>query len=144
MNTTSSSPLFNQTERSTVLRNTVVAVITTLVINVALYFIADAAGWIPETLPERADQFGLPAVIMYTVLPLIAGGILLSFLVMWTNHPVIMFALIAAVVFIASLFAPLSIAGASTSFRMVLIAMHLVAAILGTFLLLRNVDDEPE
>lgn len=141
---TSSSSLYTQTERSTIWRNTAIAVITTIVVNLVIYFVADAAGWIPETLPENAEQFGIPAIILYTALPLLAGGVLLSFLVMWTTHPVIMFALIAAVVFIASLFAPLSIAGAETSFRAVLVAMHVVAAVLGTFLLLRNVDDEPE
>lgn len=136
------SALSTHTERSTVWRNTAIAIITTLVINVALYFVADAAGWIPEPLPERAEGFGLPAVILYTALPLLAGGILLTFLVMWTSHPVIMFALIAAVVFIGSMIAPLSIAGASTSFRAVLVAMHVIAAVLGTSLLLRDVDDD--
>lgn len=142
MNT--SSTLGTPTERSVIWRNAGIAIVVTLVLNVVLYFIGDAAGWIPDDLPERAEQFGLPAVIIYTVVPLLAGALLLSLLVRWTSHPVIMFSLIAAVVFIASLFAPLSVAGASTSFRTLLVAMHIVVAVIGTAILLRGVWDEPE
>lgn len=142
MNT--SSTLGTPTERSVIWRNAGLAIVVTLILNVALYFIGDAAGWIPDDLPERAEQFGLPAVIGYTIVPLLAGALLLSFLVRLTSHPVIMFSLIAAVVFIASLFAPLSIAGVSTSFRTLLVAMHVVVAVIGTAILLRGVWDEPE
>jgi uncharacterized membrane protein YeaQ/YmgE (transglycosylase-associated protein family) len=142
MNT--SSTLGTPTERSVIWRNAVVAIVVTLVLNVVLYFVADAAGWIPDDLPERAEQFGLPAVIMYTIVPLLGAALLLSLLVRWTSHPVIMYSLIAAVVFIASLFAPLSIAGASTSFRTVLVLMHIIVAVIGSVILLRNVYDEPE
>jgi hypothetical protein len=132
------------TERSRIFRNTAIAAGVTLVINLVIHFIADAAGWIPDDLPERADNYGIPAIIIYTLIPIVAGGILLSFLVGWTSHPVIMFSLIAAVTFIASLFAPLSIAGASTSFRTTLVVMHVVTAVIGTYLLLQGVYDEPE
>jgi uncharacterized membrane protein YeaQ/YmgE (transglycosylase-associated protein family) len=142
MNT--SSTLGTPTERSVIWRNAGIAIVVTLVLNVVLYFIGDAVGWIPDDLPERAEQFGLPAVIIYTVVPLLAGALLLSLLVRWTSHPVIMFSLIAAVIFIASLFAPLSVAGASTSFRTLLVAMHIVVAVIGTAILLRGVWDEPE
>jgi uncharacterized membrane protein YeaQ/YmgE (transglycosylase-associated protein family) len=125
-------------------RNTLYAVFTVLVLNLVVYFVSDAAGWIPENLPERAEDFGLMPVILYSVIPLLLGGGLLALLCRLTNHPVIMFALIAAVVFIASLVAPLSLAGASTSFKLVLVAMHVITAVVGTAVLLWNVADEPE
>lgn len=127
-----------------IVRNTFAAIIVVLILNLALYFIADAAGWIPETLPESAEAFGLGPVILYSIIPLLLGGVLLALLCRWTNHPVLMFALIAAVVFIASLIAPLTIAGASTSFKLVLVAMHVITAAVGTAILLWDVADEPE
>lgn len=125
-------------------RNTFYAIITVLVLNLVTYFVSDAAGWIPEELPESAEAFGIVPVILYSIIPLLLGGVLLALLCRWTSHPVLMFALIAAVVFIASLAAPLTLAGASTSFKMVLVAMHVITAAVGTAILLWNVADEPE
>lgn len=142
----STSAVNTPTEQSPVRvwRNVVIAAVVTLAINLAIYFIGNATGWIPDDLPERAEAFGIPAVIAYTLLPIIAGGVLLTLLVRWTNHPVIIFALIAAVVFIASLFAPLSIAGASASFRWILVAMHVATAVIATVILLRGVQEDQE
>jgi len=138
-------PAFQQSRtRSDIMRNTVVAAIVTVVLNLILYFIADAAGWIPDDLTGTAENFGIPAIIVTTIVPIVLGGILLSLLIKWTNHPVLMFSLIAAVTFIASLSAPLTVAGASTSFKIVLVVMHVITAGLGTVILLRGVDDEPE
>ena len=127
-----------------IVRNTFSAIVVVLVLNLVLYFIADSAGWIPDTLPESAEAFGLGAVMLYSIIPLVLGGVLLALLCRWTTHPVIMFALIAAVVFIASLAAPLTLAGATTSFKLVLVAMHVITAVIGTVILLWNVADEPE
>lgn len=140
MNSTS----FVASDNRLVMRNTVTAAVVTLVLNLALYFIGDAAGWIPDELPERAEQFGIPALILYTVIPIIASGLVLTILVHTTNHPVILFCLIASVAFIATLVAPLSIAGASMAFRVFLVALHIVTVVVGTALLVRNVADEPE
>jgi uncharacterized membrane protein YeaQ/YmgE (transglycosylase-associated protein family) len=129
---------------SIIARNTLYAVITVLVLNLVVYFVSDAVGWIPETLPERAEAFGLVTVILYSIIPLLLGGVLLTLLCRWTNHPVIMFALIAAVVFIASLVAPLTLAGTATSFKMVLVAMHVITAVVGSAILLWRVADETE
>jgi peptidoglycan/LPS O-acetylase OafA/YrhL len=138
-------PAFQQSRtRSDVMRNTAIAAITTVVLNLVLYVIADAAGWIPENLTGTAENFGPVAIIVSTVLPIILGGILLAVLINRTNHPVLMFSLIAAVTFIASLSAPLTVSGASMSFKAVLVTMHVITAGLGTILLLRGVDDEPE
>ena len=125
-------------------RNTLYAIVTVLVLNLVVYFVSDAAGWIPETLPESAEPFGLVSIVLYSIIPLVLGGVLLALLCRWTTHPVIMFALIAAVVFIASLVAPLTLAGASTSFKLVLVSMHVITAVIGTAILLWNVADEPE
>lgn len=138
------SATFTGTDRSQILRNTGIALVVTLVINLVIYFVADAAGWIPDVLPERAETFGLPAIILSTAIPIVAGGILLSLLVGWSSHPVRIFALIAAVTFIASLVAPLSVAGTSFSFRTVLVVMHIQTALLGTIILLQSVGEEPE
>lgn len=138
-------PVFQQTRtRSDVLRSTIIAIAVTVVLNLALYFVADAAGWIPEELTGTAESFGPLAIILSTTIPLVLGGILLTLLIKWTNHPVLMFALIAAVTFIASLSAPLTVSGADASFKTVLVLMHVLTAGLGTVILLRGVDDEPE
>lgn len=125
-------------------RNTFYAIVAALVLNLFVYFVSDATGWIPETLPESAEPFGLGTVILYSVIPLVLGGVLLTLLCRWTNHPVIMFALIAAAVFIASLVAPLTLAEASTSFKLVLVTMHVITGVIGVAILLWNVADEPE
>lgn len=138
------SSTYTPAEQSHVLRNTGIALIATVVINLVVYFIADAAGWIPEQLPERAEGFGIPAIIIYTVVPIVAGGVLLSILIRVSTHPVVLFCLIAAVVFIASLFAPLLLAGAAVSFRTVLVVIHVLTAVVGTYLLVRGVNDEPD
>lgn len=138
-------PAFQQSRtRSDIVRNTGIAAVTTVVLNLVVYFIADAAGWIPDDLTGNAESFGPVAIMVSTIVPIVLGGILLMLLISWTSHPVIMFSLIAAVTFIASLSAPLTIAGASATFKTVLIVMHVITAGVGTFLLLRGVDDEPE
>jgi peptidoglycan/LPS O-acetylase OafA/YrhL len=138
-------PAFQQSKtRSDIVRNTGIAALVTTVLNLVVYFIADAAGWIPDNLTGNAANFGVVAIIISTIIPIVLGGVLLMLLISWTNHPVIMFSLIAAVAFIASLSAPLSIGEASTSFKSVLVLMHVITAGLGTAILLRGVDDEPE
>lgn len=127
-----------------VMRNMVTALIATVVLNLIVYVIGDAAGWIPDPLPADAETFGIPAIIFSTIIPVVLGGVLLSILVHTTTHPVRMFTMIAAVVFIATLFAPLSVAGASTSFRMFLVALHIITAVVGTVLLIRGVEDEEQ
>jgi peptidoglycan/LPS O-acetylase OafA/YrhL len=139
-----SSTDFVASDKRLIMQNTMIAAAVTLALNLTLYFIGDAAGWIPDELPERAEQFGIPALILSTVVPILIGGVVLAILVRTTNHPVLMFCLIASVAFIATLVAPLSIAGASTTFRTFLVALHLVTVVVGTVLLVRNVEDEPE
>jgi hypothetical protein len=138
-------PAFQQSRtRSDIMRNTGIAAVVTVVLNLIVYFIADAAGWIPDHRTGNAENFGIPAIIVSTIIPIVLGGILLSLLISWTSHPVIMFSLIAAVTFIASLSAPLTVSGADASFKAVLVSMHVITAGLGTVILLRGVDDEPE
>lgn len=135
---------FVASENSLIVRNTVIAAITALVLNLILYTIGEQAGWIPDNLPSRAEAFGLPALIASTLIPIVGGGILLTILIHVSHHPVLMFCLISSVVFIATLVAPLSVAGASTSFRLFLVSLHLVTVIVGVTLLIRGVADEPE
>jgi|GEM_PF-2717595 len=139
-----SSTNFVASGSSLIVRNTAMAAITALVLNLAMYVIGDQAGWIPDKLPARADAFGVPAIILSTLIPIIAGGVVLTLLVHNTSHPVLMFCLIASVVFIATLVAPLSVAGASVSFRVFLVSLHVITAVVGTGLLIRGVADEPE
>ena len=135
---------FVASDNRLVMRNTVIAAITTVVLNLVVYFIGEAAGWIPDQLPERADNFGIPAILVSTLVPVIAGGIVLTLLIHITTHPVLMFCLIASVVFIGTLVAPLSVAGSSTSFATFLVVLHVITVVVGVALLIRNVADEPE
>lgn len=139
-----SSTDFIASDNRLIVRNTITAMVVTLVLNLALYFLGDVAGWIPDELPERAEGFGVLTIILYTVIPIVAGGVVLTILVHKSNHPVILFSLIASVAFIATLVAPLSIAGASRTFRTFLVVLHLVTVVVGTMLLVRNVAEEPE
>ena len=140
MNTTQFAPSGTRI----VMRNMVMALIATVVLNLVVYFIGESAGWIPDSLPSGAETFGIPAIIASTVGPIVLGGVLLAILVHTTTHPVRMFALIAAVVFIATLFAPLSVAGASTAFRSFLVALHVITALVGTILLIWGIEDEEQ
>jgi hypothetical protein len=135
---------FVASDNRLVMRNTIIAAITTIVLNLVVYFIGDAAGWIPDDLPERADNFGIPAIIVSTLIPIIGGGIVLTLLIHTTTHPVLMFCLISSVVFIATLAAPLSVAGSHRSFATFLVALHVITVVVGVALLIRNVADEPE
>lgn len=141
---TSGSSGFVASENRLIVRNTITAVIVTVVLNLVVYFIGDLAGWIPDDLPGRAEQFNIPALIASTVVPIILGGLVLMLLIRITAHPVIMFCLIAAIAFIITLVAPLTVAGASTSFRAFLVSLHVITVVVGTALLLRGVADAPE
>lgn len=129
--------------RGMILRNTGIAVIAATVLNVVLYFIGQAAGWVPDPLPESAGTFSLMTVIISTAVPLAIAGGLLMILNDRTRNPLRIFVMIAAIVFIMSLFAPLTVAGTTVAFRMLLVAMHVVAAVIGVGLLIRGVR-EPE
>lgn len=135
---------FIASDNRLIMRNTVIAAIATVVLNLLVYAIGNMAGWIPDDLPSRADNFGIPAIIASTLIPVVGGGILLTILIHTTHHPVLMFCLISSVVFIATLVAPLSVAGASTSFRAFLVSLHLITVVVGVALLIRGVADEPE
>lgn len=139
-----SSTDFVASRNSLVMRNTIIAAIVTVVLNLVVYFIGDRAGWIPDELPGTAETFGIPAIIISTLIPIIGGGVVLTLLIHATTHPVRMFCMIAAVVFIVTLVGPLSVAGASTSFRSFLVILHVITAAVGIVLLIRDVAEEPQ
>lgn len=120
----------NAYDRSTIARNTGLAIVIAVIANLALYLIARAADWIPEDLPDGAEQFGLFSIVLATALPIAVGGVIFALVNEWTRDPLRMFFLISSIGFIISLLAPLTLPATSTGFRVLLVLMHIVAAVI--------------
>jgi MFS family permease len=103
------------------------------VANVVVYFIAAAAGAIPQTVlvptinNQPAPLTVLP-VIINSFVPAIAAGVLLALLNRFVRRPVRLFRIIAVVLLLVSFANPLTIPGAPLMMIIALDLMHIVAA----------------
>jgi len=123
------------------LRATPIAAVLAAIANAIVYAVARAADTLPSDVlvdtPGGKQSIGLLAVISATVLPIILGGILLALLARFTRAQRRIFVITATIVTILSLISPLTIADAPGEMKATLVAMHIVAAVVGVGALLR-------
>jgi hypothetical protein len=124
---------------------TVVGAIAAAVATSIVYFIADAADAIDDSIKVDSpgggeSSIGLSAVITATIWPLIIAGLLLAVLVRFTRRPLQVFLIVCGVVLVLSFFEPfLLLDDAPGDMITALLIMHVVAAVVGIGVILRLV-----
>ena len=101
-----------------------------IVANVLIYFIASAAGAIPQSvlIPGMNQPITVVLVILNSFVPAILAAVLLALLNRFTRRPVRIFRIIAAVLLVLSFANPLTLPGAPLAMILALDLMHIVAA----------------
>jgi hypothetical protein len=121
---------------------TIAAVIVVVVANSIVYLLADAAGAFPSDVTMEnwnGDQeaIGLGAVIFVSAITMIVAGIVLGIVSLVSRRPQRSFSVIAAIVFVISLYPPFTIPDAPGDMILALLFMHVIAAGAGVLILLR-------
>ncbi len=112
-----------------------VALVSSTIINVIIFFIALATGALSATfvVPSLGSPITIGSVIAATIIGVLAGIIVFAILNRWSKHPQRLFSIIATAFLILSLFSPATIPGASINMIIALIAMHIVAGVVTIF-----------
>ncbi len=99
-------------------------------VNAVIYFIASAAGAIPQTVlvPGLNQPITVVLVILNSFVPAILAAVVLALLNRFARRPVRLFRIIAAVLLVISFANPLTIPGAPLAMILTLDLMHIVAA----------------
>lgn len=107
--------------------------------NAVLFFIFEALGAIPADIivPNAGQPITVVPVMMASFMPAIVAGILLALLAAFTAKPVKIFLIITTVVLILSFYTPFSIPEVIMPMILALNLMHIVAAVVIAWLLIR-------
>jgi Na+/proline symporter len=107
--------------------------------NAVLFFIFEAMGAIPPDIivPNAGQPITVVPVMMASFMPAIFAGILLALLAAFTAKPVKIFLVITTVVLILSFYTPFTIPEAIMPMILALNLMHIVAAVVIAWLLIR-------
>ena len=99
-------------------------------VNAVIYFIASAAGAIPQTVlvPGLNQPITVVLVILNSFVPAILAAVVLALLNRFARRPVRLFRIIAAVLLVISFANPLTIPEAPLAMILTLDLMHIVAA----------------
>lgn len=118
--------IFGTTDSGEIWRQTFMMAGVSLVVNLALYFIGTAAGWIPDDMPASTETFGLVSVILASVIPVLLFGVLMNYLGQHAPRASRLFTIILLVVLIIAVMVPFTLQDIDDSFRYLLLAMHIV------------------
>jgi hypothetical protein len=101
-----------------------------VIVNVVIFFLASAAGAIPQTVlvPGVNQPVTVVPVILQSFVPAIPAGVLLALLNRFTRRPIRIFRIVAAILLVISFANPFTIPGAPLEMILVLNFMHIVAA----------------
>lgn len=113
------------------------AVVAAIVVDAAIYLVADALGAIPEELPSGARQFSLASLFVVVPITLTVAAIALALFERYSGHPVKNFTILTVIVLATSLQPVLGIDGASAGFIATLLLMHLATAAIAWLALTR-------
>jgi hypothetical protein len=121
---------------------TVAALVVVVVANSIVFFLADAAGAFPsdvtmENWEGEEEAIGLGAVIFVSAITMIVAGVVLGVITLVSRRPQRVFSVIAAIVFLLTLYPPFTIPDAPGDMILALLFMHVIAAGVGTLILLR-------
>lgn len=111
------------------------AALAAAAVNSLVYAIAESAGALPNDVlvPTAGGEkpLSLSDVLFATILPLIAGAIVLAVVARFARRPLRVFWSVSLVVLVLSLGSPMSLPDAPSSMVTALSLMHLVAACVG-------------
>lgn len=102
--------------------------LVSLGLNLVLFFIGSAANWIPEEMPTSTETFSLISVVLASIIPVVIFGALMVYLANHAPRASRLFTIILTVVVVLAVMIPLVLQDVDSSFRVLLIAMHLVTA----------------
>lgn len=116
-----------------------VAGLAAAVANAIVFFIFEALGAIPpDIIVPNADQpITVIPVMMASFMPAIIAGILLALLAAFTSKPVKIFLIITVVALVLSFYTPFTIPEVIMPMILALNLMHVVAAVVIAWLLIR-------
>jgi len=125
-----------------ILIGTLAAIVAATVVNVIVFSIGDAAGAFPDDFRFSAPgggetSMGVGNVILTTITYLAVGGIVFAIISRLSSRPVRVFWYVAAVAFVLSLVTPFTIEDAPGDMIAVLLIMHLLAAVIGVWVMTR-------
>ncbi|MFP4090007.1 MAG: DUF6069 family protein [Cyclobacteriaceae bacterium] len=108
-------------------------------VNAIVFYIASAAGAIPPDIivPNANEAITVVPVMMASFMAAIAAGIILAILAVLTRRPAKYFIAIAVIMLVLSFYTPLTIPEAIIPMILVLNMMHVVAAAVIVWILLR-------
>lgn len=107
------------------------AILTAVLVNLALFFLFSALGVLDSSilLPQSNTPLTALPVILASFAPLVVGTLVFWLLVRFTRNPVAIFTGVAVVFGLLSLGGPLSMTTLPLGYRLVLGLMHVVAAV---------------
>lgn len=103
------------------------ALVAAITGNWAIYRIGRATEAIPEEIPDGMAAFGVPSILLLTVVTLTAAAIAMWLFTRFSVAPIRNFTTLTIIIFITSL-PPLFNLEIGTDFRFALIAMHALTA----------------
>lgn len=126
-----------------ILIGTLAAIAAATVATVIVFFIGDAAGAFPDDFRFEAPgggetALGVGNVIFSTVSYLVVGGIVFAIISRLSRRPVRIFLYVAIAALILSFVQPFTLADAPGDMIAFLLLMHVVAAVVGVWVLLRT------
>ena len=106
-----------------------VAGVLAAVVNAVVYLLASAVGAIPESVVvSGGGPITLGAILVSSFVPALLAALFLAVLERFTRRAIGIFRVVAVVLLVLSLSAPLTIAGAPAAMILALFLMHIVAA----------------
>jgi hypothetical protein len=120
---------------------TLAGAVAAAVVNAIVYWIADAAGSLPDDVlvsTLSGDQaIDLGAVLSMSLIPILIAGVVLAIIDRFSRRPFQIFWAVSAVVLLLSFFSIFGIEDAPGDMIVALMFMHAVAAIVGVGVLSR-------
>ncbi len=113
------------------------AIAVAILVNVAIYLVAWAMGFIPDDLPPEGEGIGIGAIVIVCILTIAVATICLGLFARFSKHPVRNFTILAAIVFFTSIQAPRGIEGAKPQLVLTLMLMHVATAVIAWWVLTR-------
>jgi hypothetical protein len=141
LNTTVTEPESSNIPLGRLALATLAGAVAAAVVNAIVYWIADAAGSLPNdvlvTTPGGEQAIDLVAVLTMSFIPILVTGVVLAIIDRISRRPFQIFWTISAVALLVSFFSIFGIEDAPGDMIVALMFMHAVAAIVGVGVLSR-------
>jgi hypothetical protein len=115
----------------------VAAIAAAITVNILVYLIARAVGAVPDVLPDSMDVFGIGPIVFIVVLTLTVAMIAMLGFTRFSATPIRNFTILSVIVFVTSLPPVFGLEGLSPGFKVTLVIMHAVTALIAWWTLTR-------